>query len=80
MSHRIFRSSNTPIRSGLSWVERWSGSDKGLIACWENGRELHKRDLALANQVLAGELPVLVFKGGERYNIRRLAYWDTGHV
>lgn len=37
---RVQRSITEPIRIGISWQERWSREDHGLIACWERGREM----------------------------------------
>lgn len=34
------RSLAEPIRTGLSWTEAWQGPDRGLICCWERGREM----------------------------------------
>jgi len=64
MSQRIYRSYKEPIREGPSWSERWEGPDKGLITCWEVGRELSKREPELAERARNGELPVLGWKGG----------------
>lgn len=64
MNQRVFRSYKEPKREGLSWDERWKDSDKGLVACWEVGRELREKDPQLASRVNNGELPVLSWKGG----------------
>lgn len=64
MNQRIFRSYKEPKRMGLSWDELWEGVDKGLIACWEVGRELREKYPELASRVEKGELPVLGWKGG----------------
>lgn len=37
---RICRSIAEPIRTGLSMMARWHGPDRGLIHCWEQGRQL----------------------------------------
>jgi hypothetical protein len=64
MSQRIFRSFKEPKREGLSWAERWKGNDKGLITCWEVGRDLRQKDPELARRAENGELPALGWKGG----------------
>lgn len=64
MNMRIFRSYKEPIRTGLSWDESWKGDDKGLITCWEVGRELREKEPELASRAEKGELPVLGWKGG----------------
>lgn len=64
MRQRIFRSYKEHEREGLSWDERWKGEDKGLITCWEVGRELREKEPELASRAENGELPVLGWKGG----------------
>ena len=64
MNQRIYRSYTEPIRTGLTWEERWKGDDRGLIGCWELGRELREKEPKLAKRAENGELPVLVWKGG----------------
>ena len=64
MSQRVFRSYKEPKREGLSWDERWKGEDRGLIRCWEVGRELREKEPELASRAGNGELPVLGWKGG----------------
>ncbi len=64
MNQRIHRSHKEPKREGLSWDERWKGKDKGLITCWEVGRELREKEPELAFRAEKGELPVLGWKGG----------------
>jgi hypothetical protein len=61
---RIHRSTNEPIRQGLDFDERWRGPDKGLILCWENGRQLRSKDPELATKAENGELVMLAWKGG----------------
>jgi hypothetical protein len=61
---RIRRSITEPIRQGGTWEERWAGSDEGLIACWEAGRELADRDPDLFSRANLGQLPVLPWRGG----------------
>jgi len=64
MSQHIFRSKDESIREGLTWDESWQGYDKGLIKCWEVGREMQKKRPELAEQALNGELPPMGWKGG----------------
>ena len=64
MSQKIYRSNKEPEREGLSWHERWEGSDKGLITCWEVGRRFRESKPELAEKAKRGELPTLGWKGG----------------
>ena len=64
MTTRLRRSVHQPIREGLSWDERWMGPDKGLIWCWERGRQKRVEEPELAAQADKGELVVLAWKGG----------------
>jgi hypothetical protein len=64
MSKRLHRSIKQPIRDGLSWEERWRGSDDGLIFCWERGREEAIERPEDAKRAKNGELVGLVWKGG----------------
>ena len=60
----IQRALSTPKRRKISWSQTWQANDKGLIVCWESGRELATTDKALAKKVKSGELPMLVWRGG----------------
>jgi hypothetical protein len=64
MATRIHRSTNEPIRQALDFAERWRGPDKGLILCWENGRQLRSKDAELSAKAENGELVMLEWKGG----------------
>ena len=64
MGSRIFRSIDEPIREGITYDEMWKDSDRGLIKCWENGRQRAERDEGLTSAALNGELPPLHWKGG----------------
>lgn len=64
MTTRLRRSIDEPIREGQSWSERWLGPDKGLIWCWERGRQRRIEDPNLATRAEDGELPVGNWKGG----------------
>ncbi len=55
---------NAPPTIGPSWEERWEGPDKGLILCWLTGIEKGHADPLLAAKALAGELPLMGWKGG----------------
>jgi hypothetical protein len=61
---KITRSINQPIREGLSWHELWDNHDNGLVACWENGRELSQKDPDKAQRAKNGELIRLGWVGG----------------
>jgi len=85
MNQRIYRSYQEPKREGLSWDERWQTQDKGLITCWEVGRELSEKNPELAERARKGELPVMGWKGGverktkikEKYGtLNYLAKWQ----
>jgi len=65
------------IREGLSWEERWRGTDKGLIACWEVGRERSKKESELADRAKNGELPILGWKGGVDRAIQKKSKYGT---
>ena len=64
MATDLHRSVHQPIREGLSWSERWEGKDKGLIWCWERGRQKRAKEPELAACAEKGELVMLVWKGG----------------
>lgn len=55
---------SAPPTVGPSWEERWEGPDNGLVLCWLTGIDKARREPALAEKALAGELPVLSWKGG----------------
>lgn len=86
MSNHIYRSYKEPKRVKISWEERWRGHDRGLINCWEVGRELSTKKPDLAVQAKQDELPVLRWKGGvpetknrirEKYgSLNYLAQWQ----
>ncbi|WP_460117863.1 hypothetical protein [Pseudomonas sp. H3_G09] len=85
MPHHVQRSIASPLRSGLTRTQLWEAADKGLIKCWEIGRQRAERLPELAQRCLAGELPVLGWKGGvsrslkksEKYgSLKYLAQWQ----
>lgn len=71
MTH-LYRSIETPIRISISIDERWNKADKGLIHCWEIGRQLATDYPDLAEHCKAGELPVLYWKGGVERTLIKL--------
>ena len=77
MTNHVSRSNNEPKREGLSWDERWKASDKGLIVCWERGREKSIEDPDLAERARKGELPVLGWKGGVEKKIEKKKKYGT---
>jgi hypothetical protein len=66
MGARLYRSIGVAIREGLNWTETWRGPDKGLIWCWERGRQERSEKPGLAARADAGELVPLGWKGGVR--------------
>ncbi|WP_338490415.1 hypothetical protein VRB78_08715 [Pseudomonas trivialis] len=71
MPARIHQTIRTELRPALSWSETWEGEDKGLIKCWEVGRELAAKHLDLAEACLANELPALGWKGGVSRSLKK---------
>ena len=71
MFNRITCAFDTPPREGLTWEQRWKGDDRGLIACWERGRDKRRESPDMAKQAEAGELPVLAWKGGVERAIKK---------
>ncbi|MBN1981730.1 MAG: hypothetical protein JW795_09375 [Chitinivibrionales bacterium] len=71
MNHRIFRSYKESLRENISYEVRWKSCDKGLINCWEVGRELSKKDPELAERARNGELPALGWKGGVKKKTKK---------
>lgn len=73
MATHLRRSFDWPIREGLSWDELWLGPDRGLICCWERGRQKRVEEPELAARADKGELVVLAWKGGveEKLKIER---------
>jgi hypothetical protein len=72
MTSRIQCSIDAPVRSGLNRDQIWEGDDKGLIKCWEVGRERAAKFPDLAQKCSAGELPVLGWKGGVSRSLKKL--------
>jgi hypothetical protein len=61
---KIYRSIDEPIRDFVDMEHRWRVSDKGLIWCWERGRQISQESPDLAFQAKNGELMILVWRGG----------------
>jgi hypothetical protein len=81
MIKHVFRSYQVTKREGLSWDELWRGSDKGLITCWEVGRDMREKDPELAERARNGELPVLGWKGGvEKKIIKKQKYGTLNYL
>lgn len=74
---KITRSIYEPIRQSLTWFERWEGEDKGIIACWERGREKAKAAPELAARAIEGQLVVLPWKGGVEKAIQKKEKFGT---
>jgi len=70
MTH-VKRTIDTPPRTGLTRQALWEGQDKGLIKCWEIGRDRALKFPELAQRCLAGELPVLGWKGGVSRSLKK---------
>lgn len=77
MTQRLHRSIDSPLRSGLTRTELWEGPDKGLIKCWEIGRQRAARFPEIADQCLAGELPMLGWKGGVSRGLKKLEKYGS---
>lgn len=85
MPTQLNRTFDQPDREGLSWDERWLSADRGLIWCWELGRQMRTRDPELARRAVAGELVILDWRGGvekkllvneKRGTLNYLATWQ----
>ncbi len=74
---KVERSFAEPNRENLTWDERWKGSDKGLITCWEVGRGKRLTEPELAEKTEKGELPVLGWKGGVERKIQKSEKYGT---
>ena len=77
MSQPLHRRIDTPLRSALNRDDLWEAHDKGLIKCWEVGRQRASRFPDLAKQCLAGELPVLGWKGGVNRSLKKLEKYGS---
>ena len=72
MTSRIQKDISTPLRPPLSWSGTWESDDKGLIKCWEVGRELATKRPDLKQACLDDELPTLGWKGGVSRSLKKL--------
>ena len=73
MTTSLHRSVDVPIRDLQNMDERWAGPDRGLIWCWERGRQKRDAEPALAARAATGELIRLVWKRG---SFQYLATWQ----
>lgn len=69
---RIQSSFSDPPTLSEDWYERWAGPDSGIICSWLRGIEMARSQPTLAAKAMAGELPVLPWKGGVEKAIKRL--------
>ena len=60
----LVRSIQQPIREFVDMDHRWRGPDRGLIWCWERGRQMADEDPELAERARKGVLMPLGWKGG----------------
>lgn len=74
---RLQRSINEPIREDPNWTSRWEGLDKGLIACWERGREKGNEDPEAAALARKGQLVELPWKGGVLKAIKKKSKYGS---
>jgi hypothetical protein len=61
---KLYRSINEDTREFQGMDHRWSGEDRGLIWCWERGRQMAESDPELSVRAKSGELMVLGWRGG----------------
>jgi hypothetical protein len=73
MANHLQRSVDSPIRVDLTWDESWQGPDRGLITCWERGRERRRSEPELATKACRGELVTVGWKRGTQ---KYLATWQ----
>lgn len=67
----LYRPINQSIRSNVTWNMAWEGPDKGLIRCWEIGRQKAESHPDLAQKCREDQLPVLGWKGGHDRAIQK---------
>ena len=77
MKSKVYRSINESIRSNCSWEERWKGEDKGLIQCWETGRQRGSKHPELRELAQSGVLPVSDWKGGVKSKLKAKFKYGT---
>ena len=66
----LTRSISEPIRQGLNFAQRWHDEGRGLITCWERGREMREQNPELAKRAEQGELVPLPWKGGVEQKLK----------
>jgi hypothetical protein len=71
MTDLVQRPHSKPPRTGLTRTQLWEDVDRGLIKCWEIGRQRATRFPELAQRCLADELPVLGWKGGVSRSLKK---------
>ncbi|KPW31154.1 MULTISPECIES: hypothetical protein [Pseudomonas syringae group] len=71
MTTLVYRQVTEPLRSGLTHAQIWDAEDKGLIQCWENGREHALLLTEIAEKCRAGQLPILNWKGGVAHKLKQ---------
>ena len=64
MLTHLHRSIDYPIRKGLTYDELWDGPDRGLIWCWEGGRQIRDKEPELTARASEGEVMMLAWKRG----------------
>lgn len=70
----LTRAIDADEREGLTWDERWSGPDKGLISSWEAGRRYAEAHPDQAAEAKRGALVVLPWKGGLTKSVKSKRY------
>jgi hypothetical protein len=76
----VRRSLSEPLRVNPDWEERWERADKGLINCWECGREMVIGRPEQAGLAIAGELLVLPWRGGVDKKAKKIPKKKTGSL
>lgn len=67
----LIQNANTPPVPSADYYERIEGPDQGLINAWVAGLDKRSSWVETAEKALAGELPVLPFRGGVEKRIKR---------
>ena len=81
MKDQITRSFSQPERENPPFHERWRGPDRGLITCWEVGREMRRKEPELAERARNGELPPMGWKGGvEKETKQKIKYGTLNYL
>lgn len=74
----IRRCLSEPVRN-IDRNGAWEGEDKGLIKCWELGRQLSQTNPKLAVAACRNELPVTHWKGGVSRKLKKLEKYGSLH-